>query len=75
MSTRAGGNALRPAPVLGLDGACFEVLNPLFAAGRLPIPAAGRAEGVARPLRSTSHPPPEPIECLEAACGGSAAPV
>jgi predicted AlkP superfamily phosphohydrolase/phosphomutase len=39
--------------VLGLDGACFDVLDPLIAAGELPNLAAWRGEGFAAPLRST----------------------
>ena len=56
MSTRANREALRPALVLGLDGACFELLDPLAAAGRLPNLAAWRASGVSWPLRSTVPP-------------------
>jgi predicted AlkP superfamily phosphohydrolase/phosphomutase len=39
--------------VLGLDGASFEVLDPLIAAGELPSLAAWRQAGFAAPLRST----------------------
>jgi len=56
MSTRDGERAIAPALVIGLDGACFEVLDPLIAAGRLPNLAAWRALGVSRPLRSTVPP-------------------
>lgn len=45
-----------PILLLGLDGATFDVLDPLIAAGRLPNLAAWRREGVARPLRSTVPP-------------------
>jgi predicted AlkP superfamily phosphohydrolase/phosphomutase len=44
---------MRPLLVLGLDGACFDVIEPLVAAGRLPHLAAWTREGVCRPLRST----------------------
>jgi len=56
MSTQGGKRVLRAALILGLDGACFEVLDPLIAAGRLPNLAAWRAQGVSRPLRSTVPP-------------------
>jgi len=56
MSSRTAEGALRPALVLGLDGASLEVIEPLIAAGRLPHLAAWRADGVARPLRSTVPP-------------------
>jgi predicted AlkP superfamily phosphohydrolase/phosphomutase len=56
MSTQRDGKALSPILVLGLDGACFEILEPLFAAGRLPNLAAWRAKGVSAPLRSTVPP-------------------
>jgi predicted AlkP superfamily phosphohydrolase/phosphomutase len=42
--------------VLGLDGATFDVIDPLIAAGRLPQLAALRAAGAARPLRSSVPP-------------------
>lgn len=44
------------ALVLGLDGACFDVIDPLIEAGRLPHLAAWRARGVAAPLPSTIPP-------------------
>jgi len=44
---------LRPALVLGLDGATFDVIHPLVAAGRLPTLARMLAEGAAAPLPST----------------------
>jgi len=56
MSTHARNGPLRPALVLGLDGACFEILDPLIAAGRTPNLAAWRSGGVAWPLRSTVPP-------------------
>jgi predicted AlkP superfamily phosphohydrolase/phosphomutase len=46
----------RPALVLGLDGASFDVIRPLAAAGRLPNLAAWMAEGVHGPLPSTVPP-------------------
>ena len=42
--------------VLGLDGATFDVIDPLIAAGRLPQLAAWRARGVHAPLPSTIPP-------------------
>jgi predicted AlkP superfamily phosphohydrolase/phosphomutase len=42
-----------PLLVLGLDGASFEVLDPLIAAGELPNLATWRQAGSAAPLRST----------------------
>jgi predicted AlkP superfamily phosphohydrolase/phosphomutase len=56
MSTQGGERAIKPALILGLDGACFEVLDPLIAAGRLPNLAAWRARGISRRLRSTVPP-------------------
>ena len=53
MSTRAGEGERRPVLVLGLDGACFEILDPLLAAGRTPHLARWRADGVSWPLQST----------------------
>jgi predicted AlkP superfamily phosphohydrolase/phosphomutase len=46
----------RRALVLGLDGASFDVIDPLIAAGRLPHLAAWRRAGAARPLASTVPP-------------------
>ena len=45
---------LRPALVLGLDGATFAVLRPLAEAGRLPNLARLMAEGAFAPLASTT---------------------
>jgi len=45
---------LRPALVLGLDGAAFSVLRPLAEAGRLPNLARWIAEGAHAPLASTT---------------------
>lgn len=39
--------------ILGLDGATFDVIDPLIAAGRLPNLARLRAQGLSAPLRST----------------------
>jgi len=50
------GRALRPLLVLGLDGATFDVIDPLARAGRLPALAAWRLRGVATPLASTTPP-------------------
>jgi predicted AlkP superfamily phosphohydrolase/phosphomutase len=47
---------LRPLLVLGLDGASFDVIDPLARAGRLPELAAWRARGSATPLASTLPP-------------------
>jgi predicted AlkP superfamily phosphohydrolase/phosphomutase len=48
--------APRPVLVLGLDGASFEVIRPLAAAGRLPHLARWMAEGSAAVLHSTVPP-------------------
>jgi predicted AlkP superfamily phosphohydrolase/phosphomutase len=45
---------VRPALVLGLDGASFAVLRPLAEAGRLPNLARWMAEGAFAPLASTT---------------------
>lgn len=50
MSSRA------PALVLALDGASFDVIDPLAAAGRLPNLTAWMAAGAAAPLRSCVPP-------------------
>ncbi len=50
------GRALRPLLVLGLDGATFDVIDPLARAGRLPTLAAWRERGLAAPLASTTPP-------------------
>ena len=48
--------ALRPLLVLGLDGASFDVIDPLVRAGRLPTLGAWCLRGVAAPLASTTPP-------------------
>jgi len=48
--------ALHPLLVLGLDGATFDVIDPLARAGRLPTLGAWRGRGVATPLASTTPP-------------------
>lgn len=48
--------AQRPLLLLGLDGATWDVIRPLAAAGRLPNLAAWMREGVAAPLASTVPP-------------------
>jgi predicted AlkP superfamily phosphohydrolase/phosphomutase len=45
-----------PILVLGLDGASFDVIDPLVAEGRLPNLARWMQEGCARPLCSTTPP-------------------
>ncbi len=47
---------LQPALVLGLDGATFDVIQPLVAAGRLPTLARLLENGAAVPLPSTVPP-------------------
>ena len=42
--------------ILALDGASFDVIDPLIRAGRLPNLAAWRQEGWAAPMRSTTPP-------------------
>ncbi|MEE8580766.1 MAG: alkaline phosphatase family protein, partial [Myxococcota bacterium] len=44
------------ALVLALDGASFDVIRPLAAAGRLPNLARWMKQGSALPLRSTTPP-------------------
>ncbi|MCP5055891.1 MAG: hypothetical protein GY937_04100 [bacterium] len=48
--------SLRPLLVLGLDGATFDVIHPLVAAGRLPNLARWMEDGQAVPLPSTVPP-------------------
>ncbi len=50
---RGNGGAVRPVLVLGLDGASFDVIEPLARAGRLPNLARWMEEGASLPLRST----------------------
>lgn len=50
------GRPLRPVLVLALDGASFDVIRPLAAAGELPHLAAWMKEGSASPLPSTAPP-------------------
>ena len=47
---------LRPALVLALDGATFDVIEPLVASGQLPNLAAWMREGSRKPLPSTTPP-------------------
>ena len=47
---------MRPVLLLGLDGATFDVIRPLVAAGRLPNLAAWIGEGAAAVLHSTVPP-------------------
>jgi len=42
--------------VIGLDGATFDIINPLASAGRLPVLSRLMKEGVSAPLRSTILP-------------------
>lgn len=48
--------ALRPLLVLALDGATFDVIEPMAAAGELPNLAAWMRDGRAAPLPSTTPP-------------------
>ncbi len=53
--------ALRPSParrvlIIGLDGATFDVLNPLMEAGRMPRLKEALASGASGALRSTTPP-------------------
>ncbi len=50
---RGNGGQLRRVLVLGLDGASFDVIEPLARAGRLPNLARWMEEGASLPLRST----------------------
>jgi predicted AlkP superfamily phosphohydrolase/phosphomutase len=49
-------STLRPALVVGLDGATFDVIRPLVKAGRLPNLAAWMEEGASAVLHSTAPP-------------------
>ncbi len=42
--------------IVGLDGATFDIINPLASAGRLPVLSRLMSEGVSAPLRSTILP-------------------
>lgn len=42
--------------IIGLDGATFDIIRPLAAAGRLPVLARLMGEGASAPLRSTILP-------------------
>src|SRR5262245_44688458 len=42
--------------IIGLDGATFDVINPLASAGRLPVLSRLMREGASAPLRSTILP-------------------
>ena len=48
-----GREAIAPVLVLALDGATFDVIDPLIASGRLPNLAAWKRDGAAHALRST----------------------
>ncbi len=52
----SGAQRLAPVLVLALDGATFDVIQPLARAGRLPNLARWIAQGSARPLASTVPP-------------------
>ena len=49
-------SGLQPALILALDGASFDVIEPLARAGRLPNLSAWMAGGSAAPLPSTVPP-------------------
>ena len=49
-------HGLRPALILALDGATFDVIRPLIAAGRMPHLAAWIQAGHSSPLPSTTPP-------------------
>lgn len=42
--------------IIGLDGATFDIINPLVSAGKLPVLARLMSEGSSAPLRSTVLP-------------------
>ena len=42
--------------IIGLDGATFDIINPLASAGRLPVLSRLMKEGTSAPLRSTILP-------------------
>ena len=50
------GTQLRPTLVIALDGATFDVIEPLVAAGRLPHLARAMREGRSAPLPSVLPP-------------------
>lgn len=55
-AAQAAGAALRPVLVLALDGATFDVIEPLVAAGELPNLTGWMRAGQAAPLPSTTPP-------------------
>lgn len=60
-SVRRISKSARPrAIVIGIDGACWDVLRPLLDAGELPNLSALLSRGAARPLLST-RPPISPV--------------
>ncbi|MFP6639021.1 MAG: alkaline phosphatase family protein, partial [Myxococcota bacterium] len=56
MTDSGPSSALRPVLVLALDGATFDVIEPMLAEGRLPHLGRWMREGQARPLPSTTPP-------------------
>ena len=55
-NTAIGDAPARRVLIIGLDGATFDVLDPLMAEGRLPRLAEAVASGCRGPLRSTTPP-------------------